>query len=115
MRSRDLLLLGQLYASGGTANGRRVISRDWIAASTKPHVRIDDDTEYGYLWWLKSFHVGSKSYAAYLMQGNGGTKVAVFPALDMIVVITTTNYQVRGSHQISDRLLTDYILKSLEP
>lgn len=115
LRSRDLLQLGQLYANGGTANGRRVISRDWVAASIKPRACIDDDTEYAYLWWLKSFHVGSKSYTAYLMQGAGGNKVAVFPALDMIVVITTTNFQVRGSHQISDRLLTDYILKSLEP
>lgn len=110
LRSRDLLQLGQLYASGGMAGDRRVISRSWVAASTKPQVRIDDDTEYGYLWWLKSFHVGSKDYPAYLMQGAGGNKVAVFPALDMVVVITTTNFQARGAHQLSDRLLTEYIL-----
>lgn len=115
LRSRDLLQLGQLYANGGTANGRRLVSRAWVDASIQPRARVDEDTEYGYLWWLKSFHAGSKTYAAYLMQGAGGNKVAVFPALDLVVVITTTNFQVRGAHQLSDRLLTEYILQSVEP
>lgn len=115
LRSRDLLRLGQLYADGGMVNGRGVISQNWVAQSIQPHARVDDHTEYGYLWWLKSFHSGVKDYPAYLMQGAGGNKVAVFPALDMIAVITTTNFNVRDSHQISDRLLTDYILKLLEP
>ncbi|WP_321472036.1 hypothetical protein [uncultured Paludibaculum sp.] len=76
---------------------------------------MSDDTRYGHLWWLKTFSIGSKSYDAFLMQGAGGNKVAVFPSLDMVVVITTTDFQVRGSHQLSDRLLTEHILKSVEP
>ena len=115
LRSRDLLRLAQLYANGGTMHGRRLVSARWVAESIKPHVRVDDDTTYGYLWWLRSFRAGSKTYEAYLMQGNGGNKVAVFPVLDMIVVITTTNYQVRGAHQLSDRIVTDYVLKALAP
>jgi hypothetical protein len=46
------------------------------------------------------------------MQGNGGNKVAVFPDRKMVVVITTTNFRVRGAHQLSDKLLTDFVLKS---
>ena len=110
LRSRDLLTLGQLYLNGGEAKGRRVVSKKWVETSTKPHIQVDDDTEYGYLWWLRKF--GGQS--AYLMQGNGGNKVAVFPALDAVVVITTTNYGVRGAHAISDRLLTEHILKALD-
>jgi CubicO group peptidase (beta-lactamase class C family) len=115
LRSRDLLLLGELYRNGGTSNGKRIISKAWVEASTKPHTRVDENTEYGYLWWLKSFHAGSKIYAGFLMQGNGGNKVAIFPALDAVVIMTTTNFGVRGSHELTDRLLTDYILKFLEP
>lgn len=115
LRSRDLLQLGLLYSNGGKANGRQIVSKDWVTASTQPHAQVNDDTEYGYLWWLKSFPVGARKYSAFLMQGNGGNKVAVFPSLDMVVVITTTNFGVRGSHQLSDRLLTDYILKNIEP
>jgi CubicO group peptidase (beta-lactamase class C family) len=113
LQSRDLLKLGQLYLNGGTWNGSRIVSERWVKASTQPHARIDEQTEYGYLWWLKSFKPGEKSYAAFYMSGNGGNKVAVFPELDMVAVLTSTNYNTRGMHEQTDKLLTDYILASL--
>lgn len=110
LRSRDLLNLAQLYLNGGTWEGTRIVSADWVKASVSPHVRVDDDTEYGYLWWLREFTAGGQKHKAYLMQGNGGNKVAVFAGLDAVVVITTTNYGARGAHQLTDRLLTEHIL-----
>lgn len=106
--------LGQLYLQGGLWNGTRLVSERWVKTSTQSHVRIDDDTEYGYLWWLRQFAAGEKKYAAYAMSGNGGNKVAVFPELNLVVVITSTNYNTTGMHQQTDRLLTDYILASVE-
>jgi len=47
------------------------------------------------------------------MSGNGGNKVAVFPSLDMVVVLTSTNYNTRGMHEQTEKLLTDYILASM--
>lgn len=113
LQSRDLLKLGQLYANGGVWNGSRVVSERWVKTSTQPHVRVDDETEYGYLWWLRGFKSGGKTVAAYLMQGNGGNKVAVFPQVDLVVVITSTNYNTRGMHEQTDRLLSEYILASV--
>ena len=110
LQSKDLLKLGQLYLNGGTWNGKRIIPEQWVKTSTQPHAKIDDQTEYGYLWWLKKFKAGDKEYPCYYMSGNGGNKIAVFPELQSVVVITSTNYATAGMHQLTDKLLTEYIL-----
>lgn len=114
LRSRDLLKLGQLYLNGGTWNGRTIVRASWIDQSTKPHASIDEGVEYGYLWWLKTFDPGDPKTHAYYMSGNGGNKIAVFPALDMVVVITSNNYNTRGMHEQTDRILTDFILPAAQ-
>jgi hypothetical protein len=48
------------------------------------------------------------------MTGNGGNKVVAIPALDMTVVITSTNYNTRGMHEQTEKILTDYVLASVE-
>jgi CubicO group peptidase (beta-lactamase class C family) len=90
------------------------VSERWVKASIEPHVRVDEDTEYGYLWWLKSFKAGDKTCAAFSMSGNGGNRVAVFPDLDMVVVITTTNFNQRDAHPLSDKLLSEHVLPAVE-
>ncbi|MEW6732669.1 MAG: serine hydrolase [Acidobacteriota bacterium] len=114
LQSRDLLKLGQLYLNGGVWNGNRIISESWVKSSCKPHVQIDDETEYGYLWWRKAFKLGEKKFLAYYMSGNGGNKVAVFPELDLVVVITSTYFNTRGMHEQTDRLLSEYILAAVK-
>lgn len=113
LSGRDLLKIGQLYLNGGTWQGKAIVDEPWVKTSTQPHAQIDDQTEYGYLWWLKTFKSGGKGYSAFLMSGNGGNKVAVFPALDLAVVITSTNYNTRGMHEQTDKLLDDYILAAI--
>src|SRR5437763_7366879 len=115
LTGRDLLKIAELYRNGGTWQGKRIVDEGWVRASTQPHAQIDDQTEYGYLWWLKSFKSGDKSYPAYFMSGNGGNKVAVFPSLDMSVVSTSTNYGTRGMHEQTEKRLTDYILAAVNP
>jgi CubicO group peptidase (beta-lactamase class C family) len=115
LTGRDLLKIAELYRTGGTWEGKRIVAESWVKTSTTPHARIDDDTEYGYLWWLKKFKSGEKSHAAFFMSGNGGNKVMVFPDLDMTVVLTSTNYNTKGMHQQTEQLLTDYILRAVQP
>ena len=114
LTTRDLARLGQLYADGGIANGRRIVSESWVKAATSPHVQIDDETDYGYLWWLKSFSAGARHLKAFFMSGNGGNRVAVFPELDLVVVVTTRNYNMPGAHPLSDRLISEHVLASIE-
>jgi CubicO group peptidase (beta-lactamase class C family) len=115
LTGRDLLKIAELYRAGGTWKGKRIVAEGWVKASTTPHVRIDDDTLYGYLWWLKTFKSGDKSHAAFFMSGNGGNKVMVFPDLDMSAVLTSTNFNTKGMHQQTEQLLTDYILRAVQP
>ncbi len=113
MRSRDLLKLGQLYLDRGIRGDTRVVSEAWVRASTTPKARIDDDTEYGYLWWIKDLESGNRTMPAYFMTGAGGNRVVVVPGVELVVVITTTNFRVREAHQLSDRLLAEHILAAI--
>jgi CubicO group peptidase (beta-lactamase class C family) len=102
LTSRALLALGDLYLSGG----RGLVPSAWVEESLEPHARIDAETSYGYLWWLKSF-AGERCF---FMAGTGGNRVHVFPDLDLVAVITTTNFRRRDAHTLSDRLLVEQIL-----
>jgi len=113
LSSRDLLKIAQLYLGGGRWHGAQIVSEAWVKASTRPHAQIDATTNYGYLWWLKSFGPADRQFAAFLMTGNGGSKIVAFPELDMAAVITSTNYNARGMHQQTDRILSDYVLSGV--
>ena len=110
LASRDWVKLAQLYASGGTWNGKRIVSAEWVKQSIAKHEQIDDETGYGFLWWLPTW----AGVPAYAMQGNGGNKIAVLPSLDLVVVLTSTNYNTRGMHEQTTKLLTDYILPAVK-
>ena len=49
------------------------------------------------------------------MAGNGGNKVVAIPALDLAAVIISTNYNTKGMHEHTDKILTEYILPAVEP
>ena len=102
LTSRALVELGSL------ALGRNpgIVPVEWLAVSTRPHARIDERTDYGYLWWLRSFGGHLSQY----MTGTGGNRVHVFPSLELVVVITTTNFRVPDAHALSDRLLVELVL-----
>ena len=113
LRSRDLFKLAQLYLNGGTWEGRRIISGDWVARSVSPSANALENVDYGYLWWIPTFRAADRVIRGYAMYGTGGNKVYVFPEQQTVVVITTTNYRVSGAGALTDRLLTEHILPSL--
>jgi CubicO group peptidase (beta-lactamase class C family) len=98
LRPRDELKLGQLYLNGGTWNGVRVISKEWVERSTAPHATFaraadfDINHRYGYGWHIHDFAVNGRTYREYAAEGNGGQLVMVFPDLDMVVAINAGAY-----------------------
>jgi CubicO group peptidase (beta-lactamase class C family) len=113
LRSRDLLKLAQLYLDGGVWNGRRILPADWVARSIAPHARAREDADYGCLWWLPTFRADGRNFKCFAMFGTGGNKVYAFPAQQLVVIVTTTNFRVPGAGALTDKLLIEYILPSL--
>jgi CubicO group peptidase (beta-lactamase class C family) len=111
--SRDYIKLGELYNSGGMWKGNQIISKEWINKSIKTHVQARENTNYGYLFWIQKFGKGQKMYSAYYMAGNGGTKIAMFPDLNMVVVTTANWYGTRKAHMQSEKILNEYIIPAV--
>lgn len=78
---RDFARFGLMMLNGGMANGRRIVSADWVARSTRSAIEEDPQRGgYGYQWWT----MGSSD--AYAAQGLQGQYVYVDPATRTVVV-----------------------------
>jgi CubicO group peptidase (beta-lactamase class C family) len=113
LRSRDVLKFAQLYRNGGTCNGQRILSPEWVKQSVQPRAKARENVDYGYLWWLETFQTAAGARPSWGMYGTGGNKVVVFPAEQLAIVITTTNFRVPGASTLTDKLLLDYMLKAV--
>jgi len=78
---RDFGRFGQMMLDGGVANGRRIVSADWVRESTQPsHAEDSRRGGYGLQWWTMG---GSDAYSAIGLQGQ---YVYVDPATRTVVV-----------------------------
>jgi CubicO group peptidase (beta-lactamase class C family) len=114
IRPRDELKLGQLYLDGGVWNGKRVVSKSWVEASTVPHPMNAKGTD-GYNWHTSQIKAGDRTYREYEANGNGGQLLMVLPELDLVVFFTAGNY---GNYQVwrrfREELLPSYILSAIK-
>jgi CubicO group peptidase (beta-lactamase class C family) len=91
LKPRDAGKLGQLYLDGGTWNGGRILPAAWIEQSRQSVTTLAGDG-YGFLWWKRSFRHRGAPVDAFFTSGNGGNFVFVIPSLDLVVVLTGSNY-----------------------
>ncbi|KAJ4224604.1 hypothetical protein NW757_014336 [Fusarium falciforme] len=79
LTARDYAKLGELYRSGGLWQGKRIISEDWVRASTTIDSAIREagkpivgghsiDLGYGYQWWIPAGLKGDYSAIGVLNQ-----------------------------------------------
>jgi CubicO group peptidase (beta-lactamase class C family) len=106
---RDMAKVGQLYLNEGTWNGTQIVSKEWVRLSTQNHIRppVSWADGYGYLWWLRTLRVNSRSVQAFKAIGWGGQEIFVFKDLAMVVVFTGANYT---SNVPCDEIVQRYIL-----
>ncbi len=107
LRTRDLAKFGLLALQHGEWEGKPLLPRAWMTASTTPHARMADGTEYGYLWWLQSYQRDGHAIGTQALNGAGGNTVQAVPALDAVIVVTSVNWQ--GGTRITPKLVQELI------
>jgi CubicO group peptidase (beta-lactamase class C family) len=81
----DAARLGLLYLHDGVWDGARVLARDWVHAATRAQLPVPGGDEgYGYGWWIP----GGALRGAYEARGHGGQSITVWPAQDLVAVMT---------------------------
>jgi len=91
MSARDLARFGWMFAKQGAWAGRQIVSREWVAESTRVHSEIRPGTGYGLMWWIypRSGLAGYPAldvYNKYAASGNYGQFVLVVPGADFVLV-----------------------------
>ena len=110
---RDFMKLGQLMLNGGTWEGRRILSRDFVARASAPlyHLR---NIYYGYLWWGIDFPYKDRTVHAFVAMGAGGQGVMVIPELDLVIATYAGNYSNRDATvNTQQNLAPRYILPAV--
>ncbi|MDH4441253.1 MAG: serine hydrolase [Rhizobium sp.] len=89
---RDLMKIGVMLAEHGRWRGQQVVTADWIADATRPHISAGPRDGYGYQFWTRSVTWHGKRLEAAATVGNGGQSMVMIPGLDLVVVTTGGNY-----------------------
>lgn len=80
---RQMLTIGEAYLRGG----QQVVPAEWVKQSCMPHTVSPRNGEgYGYGWWIGEFHGVEACYA----WGFGGQYIFVLPALEAVIVTTSS-------------------------
>ena len=121
---RDFMKLAQLYANGGTWNGRRILSEAWIRESIEPRFLLGTQIEtpnvvrsrlnYGYLWWSTQYPYQGRVIRAYHASGNGGQYAMFIPDLDLVISAWGGNYADRGGFVSITELIPQQILPAID-
>ncbi len=87
IRPRDMAKIGQLTLQEGLWEGRRLVSREWIAESTRGQTAgIAEAPNYGYQWWIRP-------QGRYLAHGYNGQYIGVDPEADIVMTMITLSEQ----------------------
>jgi CubicO group peptidase (beta-lactamase class C family) len=110
--------IGQLVLDRGQWSGVRVVSERWISAATAPQIKtIYNGYTYGYQFWLGGSSVSGRRFDWVAAQGQGGQRIFIVPALDLVAVVTAGNYygNDRLASLVPQTILDEYVLPSVDP
>ncbi|MEM7430295.1 MAG: serine hydrolase [Pseudomonadota bacterium] len=110
---RDFMKLGQVMLNGGTWDGWRILSEEWVEASTSPQIKIGD-RDYGYQWWINHYPYKDGTVSAFFAAGNGGQIVMGVPELDLLIAFYGGNYSDSIMRRAQQVLIPEYILKAVD-
>ncbi len=107
MRAKELAKIGQLIANQGKWNGRRLISKEWLAMAMQPQPSQGScGGSCGFLWWI--WDDPTPLYAAI---GYGGQYLIVIPGSSIVVVRQTQGTDASSSFDELPELLIEVTKK----
>jgi CubicO group peptidase (beta-lactamase class C family) len=109
---RDFMKMGQLMLNQGTWQGKRILSREYVARASSPLYPLRD-LGYGYLWWGIDYPYKDRTVHAFFAGGAGGQIVMVIPELDLVATAYGGNYSSRGTHNFQREYVPKYILPAV--
>jgi CubicO group peptidase (beta-lactamase class C family) len=117
LRALDFAKFGQLYKNNGVWKGKQVIPKEWVAKSFTKQIALPADVvgpgNYGYLFWNKTYTIGSKAYETWYCTGNGGNKIFIFKDQPLVIIVTATAYNEGYAHPQVDKMMQQYILPAV--
>jgi CubicO group peptidase (beta-lactamase class C family) len=83
---RALVRFGEMIRNGGSLDGERVVSRQWIETSWQPRTASRwTGHAYGYGWFMTE----TAGHAHYYGWGYGGQMLHVVPSLELTIAVTS--------------------------
>jgi CubicO group peptidase (beta-lactamase class C family) len=106
MTPRQMLAFGELYLRHGRQGGRQIVPGAWVDASFVPRAQSMRELgrQYGYGWWIRELG----GYRTYYAWGYGGQFIFVVPALELVVV-TTSSSEVSNERRTHIRTIYDLV------
>lgn len=98
LKPKDMLRIGQMFARGGTYNGKRIVSKNYLEISTNVlhEFNAANGVSEGYGWWTINLN---RDKAA---MGYGGQIIAIIPSGELVIVAThqwKVNSQTAGEQE----------------
>ena len=90
LTTSDMALFGRFLLQRGNWDGKQLVSAAWVDGATRTQVptrpsqeKADNDLGYGYQFWICR-------HGAYRCDGKDGQYIVVFPALDAVAAINSS-------------------------
>jgi CubicO group peptidase (beta-lactamase class C family) len=120
MSLRDLARIGVMMLHGGRVRDSALVPSEWVNRCVTPVVSTDEVRRYGYQWFLKDISFGKpRGWAPgrlermWWAQGEGGQRLFIIPALELVVAVTAGNYSQEDQGIPPARILRELVLGSL--
>jgi hypothetical protein len=107
LRPVDMAKLAFLYLHNGEWDGQQILPAHWAADSTTEYVQKPEGPGYGYLWTV---YPEDGRYSAL---GFAGQQIHVYPAKNLIVVVTAELETFMEAPEV-ERMLNEYILPAIK-
>ena len=113
LRSLDLARIARMLLARGVWEGEQLVPAKFVEQALTVNQTVNEDQDYGYLFWRRDFNTRCGSAGGWYMAGNGGNAIVMFRDLNAVIVVTRTRYNTPGMHQETIRLIEDHALPAI--